>query len=123
MIYLTEEQYQERKLFLRGASTTMLWRNIHPDSVDGFNVLTYDEEKNIYIWFVEKLMRDGEIKLARRGKFLEGSIDEQVEIFLSVFPENEKSMNDDAFDGFWFLSDKCPAGIVWIEEDGSFDWT
>ncbi|WP_117076123.1 DUF596 domain-containing protein, partial [Klebsiella pneumoniae] len=29
----------------------------------------------------------------------------------------------DAFEGFWFLSENCPAGIVWIHEDDYQDWT
>lgn len=70
MTYLTEEQYQDRKELLRGASTTMLWKNIDPDSVDGACKLTYQEEKSLYIWFIWRLLEDGEIKLARHGKFL-----------------------------------------------------
>ena len=73
MTYLTEKQYQERKEFLRGASTTMLWKNIDPESVDGVYKLTYKEEKSLYIWFIRRLLEDGEIKLARHGKFLSGS--------------------------------------------------
>ncbi|WP_404692158.1 DUF596 domain-containing protein [Raoultella ornithinolytica] len=103
MRYLTEKQYQERKEFLQGASTTMLWKNIDPESVDGTYKLTYKEEKALYIWFIGSLLEDGEIKLARHGKFLPGSIDKQLEAFEMAFPKTEDDMNCDAFEGFWFL--------------------
>ncbi|CAI0914272.1 DUF596 domain-containing protein [Serratia proteamaculans] len=32
-------------------------------------------------------------------------------------------MDADAFDGFWFLTEECPAGIVWIHDSGYEDWT
>ncbi|MDE4643036.1 DUF596 domain-containing protein, partial [Klebsiella variicola] len=25
--------------------------------------------------------------------------------------------------GFWFLTEKCPGGIVWIHDNGYEDWT
>ena len=81
MKYLTEEQYQDRKDLLRGASTTMLWKNIDPESVDGAYKLTYQEEKALYIWFILRLLKDGDIKLARYGKFLPGSIEKQIDVF------------------------------------------
>lgn len=51
-MHLTEKQYQERKEFLRGASTTMLWKNIDPESVDGTCKLTYEEEKSFIYGFL-----------------------------------------------------------------------
>jgi hypothetical protein len=123
VMYLTEKKYQERKEFLRGASTTILWKNIDPESVDGTYKLTYEEEKALYIWFIRRLLEDGEIKLARHGKFLSGSIDKQIEAFEIAFPKTEDDMDCDAFEGFWFLSGNCPAGIVWIHENGYQDWT
>ena len=32
-------------------------------------------------------------------------------------------MEEDAFDGFWFLTEKCTGSIVWIHENGYEDWT
>ncbi|MBA8005185.1 DUF596 domain-containing protein [Klebsiella grimontii] len=101
----------------------MLWKNIDPDSVDGACKLTYQEEKSLYIWFIWRLLEDGEIKLARHGKFLPGSIDKQIEVFERAFSKTEDDMNCDAFEGFWFLSENCPAGIFWIHENGYQDWT
>lgn len=123
MTYLTEQKYQNRKDLLRGASTTMIWKNIDPESVDGAYKLTYQEEKALYIWFISRLLKDGDIKLARHGKFLPGGIKKQIEVFEMAFPETEDDMNCDAFDGYWFLSENCPAGIVWIYENGYQDWT
>ncbi|VDR27507.1 Uncharacterized protein conserved in bacteria [Raoultella terrigena] len=32
-------------------------------------------------------------------------------------------MEENAFDGFWFLTEKCPGGIVWIHGNSYEDWT
>lgn len=47
----------------------------------------------------------------------------QIIHYPSVFPKDQKEMEDCAFDGFWFLTDKCPGGVVWIHENGYEDWT
>nr|WP_323092620.1 DUF596 domain-containing protein [Klebsiella variicola] len=112
MTYLTEKQYQERKEFLRGASTTMLWKNIDPESVDGAYKLTYKEEKALYIWFIGRLLEDGEIKLARHGKFLSGSIDKQIEAFEMAFPKTEDDMDCDAFGVSLEIGNFCTLSVL-----------
>lgn len=87
MKYLTEEQYQDRKDLLRGASTTMLWKNIDPESVDGAYKLTYQEEKALYIWFISRLLKDGDIKLARHGKFLQEALKSRSRFLKWHFPK------------------------------------
>ncbi|BEO76970.1 hypothetical protein SMTE4_29400 [Serratia marcescens] len=37
--------------------------------------------------------------------------------------KNQEEMDADAFDGFWFLTEECPGGIVWIHDSGYEDWT
>ncbi len=65
------------------------------------------------------VIRKGRIKLAKHGKFLEGSVDEQVERFRQAFPKTEEEMED----GIWFFDESCPGGAVWVLEDGSLEWT
>ncbi|EON9239895.1 TPA: DUF596 domain-containing protein [Escherichia coli] len=67
----------------------------------------------------EHLLKEGRIKLAKHGKFLEGSVDEQVERFRRAFPKTEEEMED----GIWFFDESCPGGAVWVLEDGSLEWT
>ncbi|KAB1496636.1 DUF596 domain-containing protein [Serratia proteamaculans] len=68
-------------------------------------------------------MQDGKINLASRGEFWEGSVADQITLYCENFPENQEEMDADAFDGFWFLTEECPAGIVWIHDSGYEDWT
>ncbi|MEQ6277636.1 DUF596 domain-containing protein [Kluyvera huaxiensis] len=59
-------------------------------------------------------MEDEELKLACHGTGLDGSIDKQIEIFSLAFPDSEKNMDDNAFEGLLFLPNNCPVGIVWL---------
>ena len=120
---LTEQQYMERKDTLEGLSMGNLWKNIDPDSVDGRKTLSFDEEKDIFLWFLHQLLSDGTARLASNDVFLPGAVEEQINNFKNVFPKNQDEMDAGAFDGYWFLTEKCPGGIVWIHENGYQDWT
>lgn len=120
---LTAEQYEYRKEALEGASMVTIWENIHPDSISGEITLSFSEEKEFFLWFIEHLMDDGKIKLGSDGLLLTGTIKEQVDKFRVSFPDTPEEMEYGAFNGYWFLSDACPAGIVWIHENGYLDWT
>jgi hypothetical protein len=120
---LTEEQYKDRKETLEGASMVTIWENIHPNSISGEITLSFNEEKELFLWFIERLMHDGKVKLGSDGLFLTGSIKEQIDRFRVNFPNTPEDMEHGAFNGYWFLSDACPAGIVWIHENGYQDWT
>ncbi|AEF46843.1 protein of unknown function DUF596 [Serratia sp. AS12] len=120
---LTAEQYEDRKEELEGASMVTIWENIHPDSISGEITLSFSEEKELFLWFIEHLMDDGKIKLGSDGLLLTGTIKEQVDKFRVSFPNTPEEMEYGAFNGYWFLSDACPVGIVWIHENGYLDWT
>ena len=79
----------------------------------------FSDRREIFLWVLERLLNDGRIKLAKHGKFLEGSIDEQVERFRKVFPQTEMEMED----GIWFFDEVCPGGAVWVLSDGRLEWT
>lgn len=100
-----------------------LWAYITPDMLPSLYA-TYDnfsflERKQIFFWFLDKLLRDGKLKLAKNGKFLSGSIDEQLQCFYTAFPETEEQL----IDQFWFFDEGCPGGAVWILNDGTAEWT
>lgn len=83
---LTEEQYKDRKEILEGASMVTIWENIHPDSISGEITFSFNEEKELFLWFIERLMNDGKVKLASCGRFLTGSIKEKIDRFRINFP-------------------------------------
>ncbi|AWH87075.1 DUF596 domain-containing protein [Limnobaculum parvum] len=89
--------------------------SIHADS-DEYPFL---ERKEIFFWFLEKLLQEGRVKLAKKGVFLKGTVAEQIERFRQAFPKTEAEMDD----GLWFFDETCPGGAVWVLEDGSLEWT
>ncbi|HDX8940905.1 DUF596 domain-containing protein [Klebsiella michiganensis] len=80
---------------------------------------SFDDRREIFLWVLARLLKEGRIRLAKHGQFLDGTIEEQVELFRKVFPKTEAEVND----GLWFFDEKCPAGAVWVEPDGSLYWT
>ncbi|VTN08724.1 Uncharacterized protein conserved in bacteria [Raoultella terrigena] len=69
---ITIEQYENRKETLEGASMVTIWENIHPDSLSGEITLSFYEEKELFLWFIERLMNEGKVKLGNGGEFLTG---------------------------------------------------
>ncbi|CAI2463156.1 DUF596 domain-containing protein [Serratia plymuthica] len=120
---LTIEQYENRKEALEGASMVTIWENIHPDSLSGKISLSFNDEKELFLWFIERLMNEGKVKLGSGGMLLTGTVKEQVDKFRASFPNTPEEMEYGVFNGYWFLSDACPAGLVWIHESGYKDWT
>lgn len=80
---------------------------------------TFSDRKKIFLWVLECLLKEGRIKLAKNGKFLEGTVEEQLERFRQALPKTEEEMED----GIWFFDESCPGGAVWVLKDGSFEWT
>lgn len=100
-----------------------IWENIHPDSLSGKICLSFCEEKELFLWFIEHLMNEGIVKLGNGGEFLKGTVKEQLDKLRASFPNTPEEMEYGAFNGYWFLSDACLAGLVWIHENGYQDWT
>ncbi|HGM6878984.1 DUF596 domain-containing protein [Serratia ureilytica] len=120
---IPDSLYNDRADTLEGMSIDALWGVSCPDEYIWNDAFPFEEKKEYFFAFLQRLLEDGKIKLASRGKFLEGSIAEQIALFREKFPKNQEEMDADAFDGFWFLTEESPGGIVWIYESGYEDWT
>ncbi|WP_309600864.1 DUF596 domain-containing protein [Serratia sp. AKBS12] len=68
--------------------------------------MSYEDKKAYFLELLHRLMLEGKIKLASRGKFLEGGIAEQIALYRERFPKNQQKMDADAFDGCWFLTEE-----------------
>lgn len=81
------------------------------------------EIKEMFLDFMLELVKNKELKLARHGNFLQGTPEEQIELFREVWPD-EYDENDPKkdIDYFWW-SDVAPAGAVWFFSDGLIIWT
>ena len=84
--------------------------------------LSFESKKILFCSLIYHMMKDGVLKLANDGKFLEGTPEEQVITYYKSFP-NEQEMDDDFF---WITKENrywIPAGAVWIKKDGAEVWT
>ncbi|WP_228011723.1 DUF596 domain-containing protein [Serratia marcescens] len=122
-LLIPDSLYEERAYTLEGMAIDALWRVSCPNEDIRNDAFPFEEKKEYFFAFLQRLLEDGKIKLANNDKFLEGSIAEQIALYREKFPKNQEEMDADAFDGFWFLTEKCPGGIVWIHESGYEDWT
>ena len=78
---ITNDEYEKRKEALEGASMVTIWENIHPASLSGKITLSFDEEKELFFWFIERLMYEGKVKFGNGGVFWTGTIKEQISKF------------------------------------------
>lgn len=95
-------------------------------------IATFEYRKEVFLWALERLLREGRLKLAKHGKFLEGTVEEQVEAFRRAWPESELDADKRSLlpgdphigsgvgMGLWFFMDDCPAEAAWRQPDGSY---
>ena len=115
---ITDEQFKELYMAAEGRNLGAVFSYSEPEEPPSLT-FSFEDRKNIFLWVLTRLLKEGRIKLAKHGKFLEGTVEEQVERFRQVFPKTEEEMED----GIWFFDEVCPGGAVWVLEDGSFAWT
>ena len=87
----------------------------------------FEMKKKLFFDVITLMLMDGRMRLAKNGKFLQGTIEEQVQLWKSAFPLSEESQSDIGGIGTWFFMDECPAGVVLVYtlEDNSehLEWT
>ena len=117
---IKQEYIDEMLKWNMGSSLCSLWlwsRN-YPDFSGNLN-----EAKKGFFFLAEKLMREGVLKLAHEGKFLDGSIGEQLDGFRRVWPEKyDATKEEEDIDNLWWAL-YAPAGAVWVYPDGEEVWT
>jgi hypothetical protein len=105
-----------------GLSMGAIWQHIsvecgnHPDD--------YLYRKDVFFYFIRSLMVSENIKLAANGRYLSGSIEEQIDELQAAWPPYPSHKEDDDLDGngMWFLV-KAPSGVVWLTPEGKEIWT
>jgi len=118
MAPLTDKQFKELYMAAEGRNLGAVFSYSEPEEPTPLN-FSFEERKSIFLWVLMRLLKEGRIKLAKHGKFLEGSTEEQVERFRLALPKTEEEMED----GIWFFDEDCPGGAVWVLENGSLEWT
>jgi hypothetical protein len=124
-----QEEYNEIVECSRLQSFNGLWAYTSPNMLSALKSneekFPFQERKELFFYFVKRLLKEGRLKLAKNGQLLGGSIDEQVKLFYDAFPKTEDGMFDKQklMDDYWFFDESCPAEVVWVNEDGSLEWT
>jgi len=98
-----KEVYENAKL----QSTSGLW---YPFSYDD----SYQNSIDAFLECLFTFLNEGKLRLAKKGKFLEGTIEEQIELFRKSFPDEERMKE---VESYWWYLDDCPAGVVWIVDE------
>ncbi len=84
---ISDSLYEERVYTLEGMSIGALWEVSCPDEDIWNDAFPFEEKKEYFFAFLQRLLEDGKIKLASRGEFLEGGIDEQIALYREKFPK------------------------------------
>ncbi|XQK57440.1 VENN motif pre-toxin domain-containing protein [Escherichia coli] len=105
-LLLNDKQYNELCEAAEGRNLGAVFSYSEPEEPPPLN-FSFEERKKIFLWVLTRLLKEGRIKLAKHGKFLEGSVDEQVERFRQAFPKTEEEMED----GIWFFDESCPGAL------------
>jgi hypothetical protein len=100
--------------YVEGHSTAGIW---HSSNRIGDDFL---KRREAFLWILERLLKEGRIKLHKSGVFLESSIEDQIEAFRHAWPTSIKNSGYEDF-YWWFFDPECPAGIAWRREDGSYE--
>ena len=122
---LSEERYKLVSQKCRESAIDTLWEIFNPthNSWTGFNGLGFEKflnRRDVFLWMLERLLREGCIKLHKNGVFLKSSVEDQIKLFKKSWPDSEVASGYEDF-YWWFFDPECPAGIAWRKEDGSYE--
>lgn len=120
MIMFDEDCIKELLLHNKGTSLVSLWL-----WAKGHLKFKGDLElaKQGFFYLAAKFMDEGILKLARDGKFLSGTTEEQLDQFREAWPKDcDENVEEKDIDNLWWLL-FAPAGAVWIYSDGFQAWT
>ena len=124
---IDENDYETLTYYADGRNLDTLW-----DAWQHSEKQTFIQRRDIFLWILERLLKEGRIKLHKNGVFLEGSIEEQIAQFREKFPKAEKDADrictkpgyEVPYEGFgmnlWWFMDICPAGVAWRKGDGQY---
>lgn len=108
---------EERFLEIRGNAETQalsgIWSQLQHDAP------FFTDRRELFLYVVDRLLREEHIKLHKDAVLLEGNVHEQVEAFRRAFPANEAASGYEEF-YWWFFDDECPAGVAWRKPDGGY---
>ncbi len=102
-----EEYFNEIYEYTLLQSTSGIWSPFRNSS-------DFKKSKKAFLDCLRYFIETNKLRLAKNGLFLTGTTDEQLELFRKSFPD-EKRMKET--ENYWWYSDECPAGVVWIVDE------
>jgi hypothetical protein len=124
MTNLDQEQYQQIVDKCGNSAIDAIWEMLSPihrrwthfpsEVTESFELRT-----ELFFGALARLLHKGQIKLHKKGVFLEGSVETQVQKFREAWPSSEKESGYEDF-CWWFFDEECPAGVAWRQPDGSY---
>jgi hypothetical protein len=99
--------------YLEGHGAHYLWEQVKHSSQ------TFALRRDIFLWLLQHLLETGHIKLQRHGTHLNSSVEDQVQMFRSIWPPSEAASGYEDF-YWWFFDAAIPASIAWRQPDGSY---
>lgn len=116
---MIDELYKSVLRSAFGLSMGAIWQHMTVELLG--SSIDYTDRVNLFFSLMKRLRLKGNIRLAHDGLFLNGTIQDQLEVLKDAWP---KEPDEDALDGFglWFITE-APVGVVWIDSDGEKFWT
>jgi len=123
-IEIDEDIYNELVESVEGFTANALWSSICSWVLK--KTTSYEDRKQFFLSVMYRLMKEGRLKMASRGVFWEGTIEEQLQRYSDRWPKDESQLDKADFqmievDGalyYW-----AEGGFVWVYEDGFMEWT
>lgn len=100
-----------------GYSMVSMWQSLNAALVEPVDFIV---QRDIFLDIVLALLESGRAKLASDGELWTGSSVGQVKVLRDSWPLTRDELEADLC--LWFLAE-CPAGIVWVLDDGGLSWT
>lgn len=123
---MDQERFEEIVGNAETQSLNGIWSQLSYDTDD------FQRRTELFLWILEGLMSNGRIKLHRKGVFLSGSVEEQLQKIRKAFPlsegdadrictnpSHEVPYKNFGMNVWWFL-DACPASVAWRRADGDY---
>jgi len=75
---------------------------------------SYQNRIDLFCKVLERILTNGEARIANRGIFLQGSSKEQSDLFRRSFPKSVEEMEEK--DAYWWYLEECPGELVWYTD-------
>lgn len=110
---MNDDRLQEIAENAESQALTGIWIQLKYDTSK------FEQQRALFLHVLDRLLREGSIKLHKNGIYLMIPIDDQVDAFRRAWPKTE---SDSGYEDFywWFFDPDCPAGVAWRQPDGSY---